>query len=64
MKLDFDFLNTYQSHLVLLSSLVISVIISFREQIQEIELVNKLFGHWIYRILILAILYVSESQPI
>ena len=49
---------------MLLSSLVISVIISFREQIQEIELVNKLFGHWVYRILILiAIVYVSESQP-
>lgn len=62
MKL--DFLNTYQPYLVLFASLVISVIISFREQIQEIELVNKLFGHWVYRILILiAIVYVSESQP-
>ena len=62
MKL--DFLNMYQPYLVLFASLVISIVISFREQIQEIELVNKLFGHWVYRILILiAIVYVSELYP-
>ena len=56
-----DIINNYEPYLVLLTSLVISVIISFREQIQEVELINKLFGHWVFRILMLmALVYVSE----
>ncbi len=62
--MNWDFLNVYEPYLTLLCSLVISVIVSFREQIQEVELINKLFRHWVFRTLILILLvYISDMKP-
>jgi hypothetical protein len=61
--MDLDFLYMYESYLTLFGSLAIAVIISFREQIQEVELVNKLFGHFVFRVLMLiTIVYISNLK--